>query len=910
MELTAWAGAWGAFWKAQPKNLLFRKLGYNVQGWYRLPTCGTSHDAQRSLMDRRTFIQLLSAAGLASSLSPMEAELFGVTSPMPHPPYKPGRIVNEYSLFLPGEKEALAHPPSVSGIGSGTSHAEAAGEGLLVGGTSGSRRIHIGESHEGWQLVAIAEINGVHTAVFEKHVTHRGAIAYVTERGGTIALIPKQIGNLANIRPRPTNNPQGVHFERAARFVKGPDIPGDYILKSDEDPCYENVAALGPEYIGWSLVANEQAGPLRSLYLEADGKSRELPAGAQASWAPDMMGTIFDPQSFVPFYNPQSYAYEHGFSKRTLLGGYLPVADTGVWNAKYQAGYEVIMLLPPGENARPMARFRLQLMPGQEMPQTGDHKVLEDANGQRFVESYWNCGRNEFFSQLVGIWNHWHLFYQDSMPVEIPDPWLLDAARAGITLSRCSYRGLKPTYQIGEGGYTKIPERSHALFPVASYEFIWAHQVWNLTRESDPYFQFYLDNYILPDGNFLYNTQDQVEAPLNVGIFLANSARAYHYTQDVQEFDKRLPTLTRMLDYVLARYEYTKKRFPKPDRRHGLIWGSPEADLGDPNNDTPDSHPYYYQNATWTWRGLVEHARALNSVGAASSNREHITSATKYQAIAEEMRQNIQTSLAATIAAGNAAMRNAGITPFEPNDIDRLPTQLSSYENHRFMMDFFTSDWGVPAYDLGYLKHRLIAGEQICGLNTDGGVERTSNFMSHGTLAVRIRQEDYRPFLLTLYALVCYAADSGNRYAPEDAYLPGSYPGEQSRYGWSSVVNSTLQPTLGLRWLLCYEESDRDICHLQKAAPKHWFKQGETIAVRNCPTRFGALTWRTDAVSDRRWKVVLDVPGGYPADIYLHIHPSDGSALRKTSIGTLEANKVVLQRSTFANVQHLVIDIE
>jgi hypothetical protein len=33
--------------------------------------------------------------------------------------------------------------------------------------------------------------------------------------------------------------------------------------------------------------------------------------------------------------------------------------------------------------------------------------------------------------------------------------------------------------------------------------------------------------------------------------------------------------------------------------------------------------------------------------------------------------------------------------------------------------------------------------------------------MEHGSLAVKIRQEDYRPFLLTLYALVCYAADSG-----------------------------------------------------------------------------------------------------------------------------------------------------
>ena len=100
--------------------------------------------------------------------------------------------------------------------------------------------------------------------------------------------------------------------------------------------------------------------------------------------------------------------------------------------------------------------------------------------------------------------------------------------------------------------------------------------------------------------------------------------------------------------------------------------------------------------------------------------------------------------------------------------------------------------------------------------------------MEHGTLAVRIRQEDYRPFLLTLYALVCYAADSGNRYAPEDAYIPGSYPGEGSPYGWSAVVNSELQPTLGAVAALLRREQQRDL-PLQKAAPKHWFAAGQKI---------------------------------------------------------------------------------
>ncbi len=805
-------------------------------------------------MNRRSFLQTLSASYAAASAIPA-ANAQQKTS-QPKGRYSPGRIPNEYSLFLPGEREALEKPPRFDRI----------------------RTLQPGAVIDGWQLLTVVGMNGSETAIFEKHVTHRGMIVFLTEAEGVILRIPKGIGKLANIRPRPINTPH-IRFTREVPFVPGPDRLAAYILNSNEDPCYENVAALGAEYIGYTLVANEQAGPLRSLFLQADGKSRQLnsqPEG-QGLWAPDLVGAVFDPSRFFPGEDPSVYRYLPGSSKRTLLGGYLPVADIGVWNPESHAGYEVIVLLPPGADARPIGRVRV-INPQKATP-----------------DRYWNTTAQEFFSALAGIANYWQHFFEDHMSVDIPDPWLLDAARAGITLSRCSYRGIEPTYQIGEGAYTKIPERSHALFPVAHYEFVWAHQLWNLSGEVDPYFQHYLDQYILSDGNFLYNTQDQVEAPLNAGVFLWNSARAYDYTHDFDSLKRRLPILRRMIGFVLKRYEYSKSSFPPSDRRHGLIWGSPEADLGDPENDFPNSHPYYFQNATWTWRGLVEHARCLARAGR-EHNLSELQQESKHVAdIAAEMRRLIESSLHATIQAENQAMRDSGITPFTPDDIHRDPKHLTSYENHRFMMDWFTADWGDPALDLGHLKHREIAGEQILGLHTDGAVARTSNFMDHGTLSVRIRQDDYRPFLLTLYSLCCYAADSGNRYSPEDAYLPGSFPGDGSPYGWSAVVNSVLQPALGLRWLLCYEESDHDVCHLQKAAPRHWFAAGQQIRVEKCPTRFGVLNWMTNAVSDKEWQISVTASDAFTGDLHIHVHPPNGATLAPKTIkaGSLQAGKAV-----------------
>ena len=880
------------------------------------------------MINRRTFLlqsALVSASAVAlpwgsakaaDSLSPGEhsASLSARrdTSDPGSRGYSPARIANEYSLLLPGEAESLGQFPSVSGIQADSVVA------VLPGKRNASHRLQVGEELDGWRLLAsFPFLNGTATAVLEKHVSHRGIIVYVTEQG-PIMTIQKAIGDLANIRPRPVTTLEGIHFKRPASFPAQPDGPGNYILNSDQDPCYENVAALGAELIGWTLVANEEAGPQKSLWLEADGRSRQLRENSEGQWAPDLTGRFFDPVRLLP--SEYLYDYVPGYSKRTLLGGYLPVANIGTWNPRFKVGYEVMVLLPPGSEAKPIARVRA-LLPKEkrDLIPAGDSNANQALSSSEWQDRYSNGSAEEFYSALAGIGNRWRHFFEDRMRVEIPDSWLLDAARAGITLCRCSYQGLEPTYQIGEGAYTKIPVRSHALFPVAHYEFVWAHQLWNLTAEADPYFEHYLEHYILPDGNFLYNTQDQVEAPLNAGVFLENSARAYDYTRDLDALERRLPALGRMIAFILERYRYGLRAFPEADPRHGLIWGSPEADLGDPQNDYPESHPWYYQNAAWIWRGLSEHQRVLarasqdagakgNSVLAQELQRE--SDATRQ--LAAEMRANIERSLRMAMAARNPQMKQAGITPFHAFDTQRRPEELSSYENHRFMMDWWTADWGDAELDLGHFRHRTIAGEQLLGMNTDGHYPRTSNFMEHGTLAGRIRQPDYRPFLLALYGNVCFAMDSGSRYAPEDALLPGNYPGEGSPYAWSAVINSTLQPTLGLRWLLCFEEHDRPgtvpTVHLQKAAPKHWFATGQHIRVEDCPTRFGLLSWTTESAATG-WQVALTLPANYAADILIHIHPPGGQALRNTSLGKLQPTAVRLPATLLASKREIVVRV-
>ncbi|HVA56364.1 MAG TPA: hypothetical protein VNF92_00585, partial [Gemmatimonadaceae bacterium] len=301
------------------------------------------------MINRRRFVQWAAAAAVlprrmlgGSAASPLRLaaarpDASAAAEATRSPGYSPGRIPNEYALLLAGEAEALTKAPAARGF-----RADAV---LAAMPTGPTRWMKVGEEIGGWRLVAvIGDLDGAPTAVFEKHVSHRGAIVYVTARG-EIARIPKGIGDLANIRPRPINATPAGRFERQASYPAQPDKPGEYVLGSDEDPCYENVAALGEELIGWTLVANEESGPERSLWLEADGRSRQFGTNPQSLWAPDLTGRLFDPRRFLP--SEYLYEYVPGYSKRTLLGGYLAAADIGVWNPKFKVGYEVMALLPP-----------------------------------------------------------------------------------------------------------------------------------------------------------------------------------------------------------------------------------------------------------------------------------------------------------------------------------------------------------------------------------------------------------------------------------------------------------------------------------------------------------------------------------------------------------------------------------
>jgi hypothetical protein len=129
----------------------------------------------------------------------------------------------------------------------------------------------------------------------------------------------------------------------------------------------------------------------------------------------------------------------------------------------------------------------------------------------------------------------------------------------------------------------------------------------------------------------------------------------------------------------------------------------------------------------------------------------------------------------------------------------------------------------------------------------------------------------------------------------------------RARHG--SVGSGKQYVAVHTRIALCYEETDHDVCHLQKAAPKHWFSEGETISVDNCPTRFGTLGWSARALPHRQWCIHLNLPKKFAADIVIHIHPDDDRPLRTTTQGVLHGSRVVLRKGSLVGARQLSIQV-
>lgn len=332
--------------------------------------------------------------------------------------------------------------------------------------------------------------------------------------------------------------------------------------------------------------------------------------------------------------------------------------------------------------------------------------VLEDANHQRLealvkgdkllVRLAETCRRypggevitpDEFDCHIDSVRKFWTAWIAEGIVLPAIDRFWDNAWRSSWVQARMIYGGLHPRY--GTGTYTEA--RSDG-FPPTTLSMVAALLTYGHGGDAQATLGYFLNRFLLPDGRIDYYGP----AISEYGGLLSLASRTMHETAGGREwFLDHLAPIEAMMRYLI------RCKIPivgNTDPRFGLIQGSPEA-------DTRTDTGAFFHNNMHAWRGFVDIARGLRTVGLNS------------QALEAEYHAD---DLAAKIHLAIEAVRNEN--PFLPSRVDRseqfssfTESNESAYVNYRYYPEMLEAGFLEPGDAVQIVQAREKLGGDLDG---------------------------------------------------------------------------------------------------------------------------------------------------------------------------------------------------
>jgi len=618
----------------------------------------------------------------------------------------------------------------------------------------------------------------------ERDFSRWGLLVYLAANG-PIAIIRKAVGRLDTI-PETRSFPSG-YFDRLLEARE--DILGQQVLSAAQEPSYEAVAGLLPPLISYTFLGT--ASSSEKMIVMPDGRLGEFPLEA---YPKDLEQVLFDPRERLAI-PEQDFADMR--TKQGLLGGYLPAIDYGFYNPLSGRGWEQ-MAFASGDEA-----LRV-------------HLCLRSSDGKR---SHWQLPSDSpaadgaaFYQALLTLHRQWEAFFAGGMKMEAPEPRLQDAGRAGILRAMITGTGLHPRY--GAGAYRAS---WHDTFPPTVLHLAWCLMEWGFLKEAAAWLGHYLLCFVKDDGTFDYYGPALSE----YGQMLALSARCVTLTRDERWLQRHRTPLERIGNRLLLERAASCQRCAPETPHYGLLWGAAEA-------DTCDDRNYYFSGDLWCWRGLLEMGHVLIKAGLLQTGERWLSEAHAYQ-------RDILTAL-------DRVFRRDTAPPFLPPvagegwPFTRMTEDIfASYTNYRYWLEMLSAGLLPREMADSIIDYRVSHGGEVLG---------TTRFLGHlddwpyahyawGLLSAgRISH-----YLLGFYGHLAHHQTPGTFTAYEQVPIRGD---GRRDYAADYCLPVQVVTPLMLRWMLVWEEWDREALWLARAVPERWFAEG--FAICQAPTRWGPVS--------------------------------------------------------------------
>lgn len=577
------------------------------------------------------------------------------------------------------------------------------------------------------------------------------------------------------------------------------DIAGQAILAQGE-PSFEAAAGLLPELVGYVPVSSASAD--RKLVVGERGEVGFLRPSYER---PRIAQPLFDPHDHLPDLPAEPV-------RRELIDGRLPgvrytfVAESG-------SAMEETVFLRPGD---PEVAYAEVVTPG----------------GRRCFGVTPELGPVEpavYDAALAEFRAFWLRELLPAIDVDLPEPRLVDASIAAIARASSTFVGDHPKY--GLGVYAQ-PE--HDGFPPTVLWMTSACLEWGLLDRARAYLSYYFDHFVQDDGTFAYYGP----AVSEYGQMLDLVARYVRYTGDGEWLEVQRRKVAALAGLLVSLRERSLEQ-PTDAITRGLLYGSPEA-------DTREETQYYLSGTAWGCRGLLEAARLGRGLGWAEADG--------WAREAEALRSDLNRAARGSLIPGDPPFvpPYPGLaTPFQSMTADTL----ASYTNYRYGPELLAA--GALDQDLAeaVFEYRRRMGGELAATTRFG--DRLDDWPLALQARALLADDRVEQYLLALYGHLALQQTPGTYCAYEQVAIRG----EQARtYAADYCVPAQLTIPLMVRWMLVCEDPDAEMLWLCRAVPRRWLAPGNTIRVRNAPTRWGPVSFEVRAEGGRVVAEVLPPP--------------------------------------------------
>jgi len=716
--------------------------------------------------------------------------------------------------------------------------------------TGDSKTCNIGDEFKGWRVDEIIEFNEKLVAVLERNFERHGTFVFVSEKG-ILSKIKKSVGEARSKQiSHDIRYPQGC-FKGLSDSKE--DILAKRVLSVLGEPSYNGVVDLLPPLTN----------PYHFLRLNKE------PHRLIVKWNGSIPGCFNEEiHQYIPL--PPMHEDKALEIKKGLLGGYLPAIDFSYYSEKEGLGWEEIAFTHEDENLNSYIHVRIRIY-----------------RGGRAWEDYYFTGlpaqptadTKSFYKALLTLKLQWDEFLSMGTKISTPEERVNDAYKAGLILAMENTEGRewprRPKY-----GSDRYAKDIHNTFPPANTAVANCLLDWGFTKEAKDIIGYYLTNYVRSDGTFKYYGP----APDEYGQMLEIAARCFQVTKDYVWVEEHFTPIKRVVSYILKGREKSKRVNPPESIYHGLMFGILEADYY-------EKPPIYnYSNDVWCWRGLYEMGRTLVEVGKERLDNSMVETGDKLLQEAKAYKKDILASMEKTYDKTSKPGFLPVILgvkepyPYLTVDID------ASYANYHLYPDLLYAGFLDEEKATSVIRFREERGGELLG--TTRFIDWMDDWPAVGYGWAFINFDFINKLLMLYYGHMAHHQNRGTFLAYEQMDFKDT-DGRGRLVKADNCIPATLVVPHLTRLMLVFEERDRDVVWLSKAAPRRWFEDGKKVSVQNAVTRFGNMSYVVWSKIGRKLITIeLTLPDrGFKADIRLRLRPPNGYKIQRVELNDQEWTK-------------------